>query len=80
MMVTLEFRNSSSGNDNVIVMGGMVGEGIGCDLKLRCAAGQTIKEVVFADWGLPYATGAGAEPTTPGPGCSFASNNTPVGS
>ena len=36
-------------------LGGMVGEGVGCDLTLSCESGQTISGVLFADWGLPYA-------------------------
>ena len=27
-----------------------MGEGVGCDLTLSCTAGQTIKEITFADW------------------------------
>jgi hypothetical protein len=52
----------------------MLGEGLGCDLALQCAAGQTIKEITFADWGLPYA--AGADPLRPGKDCEFVSNLT----
>ena len=40
-------------------LGGMVGEGVGCDLTLSCEAGQTITGVEFADWGLPYADASG---------------------
>ena len=53
-------------------LGGMVGEGVGCGLTLRCAAGQAIKAITFADWGLPYADGA--DPLEPGAGCGFVSN------
>ena len=50
-------------------LGGMVGEG--CDLELQCPPGQKISQILFADWGLPVATG-GAGPTDPG-ACAFRS-------
>eukprot|EP01050_Picozoa_sp_SAG11_P020219 SAG11_NODE_3370_length_2493_cov_1.451128_2_plen_478_part_01 len=50
-------------------LGGMVGEG--CDLELQCPPGQKISQILFADWGLPLATG-GAGPTDPG-ACAFQS-------
>jgi hypothetical protein len=56
-------------------LGGMVGEGVGCDITLSCERGQIIKDVTFADWGLPFAEG-GADPLTPGADCRFASNHT----
>ena len=41
-----------------------------CDKSARVlsAAGQTIKEISFADWGLPFADGA--DPLTPGASCA----------
>jgi hypothetical protein len=49
-------------------LGGMAGEG--CDLVLRCAPGETITGISFADWGQP--TAVGAEPLDPA-ACVFQS-------
>ena len=55
---------------NAPKLGGMqVGEG--CDIELQCPPGQKIRSILFADWGLPVATG-GAGPTEPS-ACTFRS-------